>query len=124
MGRPDWLPQQLQDVHILAPGSQHDQVSKFTQFSKTIHREGNTFLFRPTVLVERVDRVECQNEEEALKDFIAFLNNFGSKILLLGLDEDTMAVLRKKIKKFKKEASLYLYTWWNRILKYKRFFLE
>ena len=81
-------------------------------------------MFRPTVLVERVDRVECQNEEEALKDFIAFLNNFGSKILLVGLDEDTMAVLRKKIKKFDKGASLYLYTWWNRILKYKRFILE
>ena len=60
-------------------------------------------------------------EEEALRDFIAFLNNFGSKILLVGFDEDTMAVLRKKIKKFDKGESLYLYTWWKRILKYKRF---
>ena len=86
-----------------------------------IHREGNTFLFRPTVLVERVEHVECRKEEEALRDFIAFLNTFGSKILLVGFDEDTMAVLRKKIKKFDKGASIYLYTWWKRILKNKRF---
>ena len=62
-------------------------------------------MFRPTVLVERVERVECRKEEEALRDFIAFLNTFGSKILLVGFDEDAMAVLRKKIKKFHKEQA-------------------
>ena len=78
-------------------------------------------MFRPTVLVERVDRVECNREEEALNDFTAFLKSFGSKILLVGFDEDTMAVLRKKLKKVDKGMSFYLYTWWKKILEYKRF---
>ena len=90
-------------------------------FLTNMHREGNTFLFRPTVLVERVDRVECHGEKDALKDFVAFLKPFGPKILLVGFDEDTMAVLRKKLKKIDKGMSLYLYTWWKKILNYKRF---
>ena len=85
---------------------------------------GKHILIRPTVLVERVERVECKKENEALRDFVAFLNTLGSKILLVGFDEDTMAVLRKKIKKFDNGASIYLYTWWKRILKNKRFVFE
>ena len=78
-------------------------------------------MFRPTVLVEKVERVECQREMEALKAFVAFLKPLGPKILLVGFDEDTMAVLRKKLKKIDKGMSLYLYTWWKKILSYKRF---
>ena len=78
-------------------------------------------MFRPTVLVERVERVECQREKEALKAFVAFLKQFGPKILLVGFDEDTVAVLRKKLKKVDKGKTLYLYTWWKKILEYKRF---
>ena len=68
-----------------------------------------------------MDRVECKREEEALQDFTAFLKPFGPKVLLVGFDEDTMAVLRKKLKKVDKGMSLYLYTWWKKILEYKRF---
>ena len=82
------------------------------------------FLFRPTVLVERVERVECRREKEALKAFVAFLKPLGNKVLLVGLDEDTMAVLRTKLKKVDKGMSLYLYTWWKKILEYKRFETE
>ena len=78
-------------------------------------------MFRPTVLVERVERVECQREKESLKAFLAFLKQFGPKILLVGFDEDTMAVLRKKLKKVDNGKTLYLYTWWKKILEYKRF---
>ena len=87
----------------------------------SIHREGNTFLFRPTVLVEMVERVECHREKDALRAFVEWLKPFGPKILLVGFDEDTMAILRKKLKKIDKGMSLYLYTWWKKILCYKRF---
>ena len=66
-------------------------------------------MFRPTVLVERVDRVECHREKDALKDFVAFLKPFGPKILLVGFDEDTMAVLRKKLKKIVKGMSILIH---------------
>ena len=79
-------------------------------------------MFRPTVLVERVDRVECIKEEDALRHFVRFLKNIGGNILIVGLDEETMGVLRKKLKKHSKKGnSVYLFTWWQRILKYRRF---
>ena len=81
-------------------------------------------MFRPTVLVEKVERVECQREMEALKAFVAFLKPLGPKILLVGFDENTMAVLREKLKTIDKRVSLYQYTWWRKILNYKRFDLK
>ena len=79
-------------------------------------------MFRPTVLVERVDRVECIKEEDALRHFVRFLKNIGGNILIVGLDEETMGVLRRKLKKHSKKGnSVYLFTWWQRILKYRRF---
>ena len=90
-----------------------------------IHRdpkEGSAFLFRPTVLVERVARVECIKEEDALRHFVRFLKNIGGNILIVGLDEETMGVLCRKLKKHSKKGnSVFLFTWWQRILKYRRF---
>ena len=53
----------------------------------------STFLFRPTVLVRQVDRVECVSEEEAIDAFFAFLEAVGPNVVLVGVDEDTVSVL-------------------------------
>ena len=51
----------------------------------------STFLFRPSVLVKQVERVECIPESEALSNFFTFLMSVGPKnIVLVGLDEDTV----------------------------------
>ena len=78
-------------------------------------REGNSFLFRPAVLVRRVKRVECVSEEEALLAFFDFLES----VVLVGLDEETMGVLLEKLlatDKVKVESLVYGFTWWKRIL--------
>ena len=43
----------------------------------------NTFLFRPTVLVEEVPRVVCVPEKEALCSFLKFLEDLGPNIILV-----------------------------------------
>ena len=43
----------------------------------------DTFLFRPTVLVEEVPRVACVTEEEALFSFLKFLEDLGPNIILV-----------------------------------------
>ena len=43
----------------------------------------NTFLFRPTVLVERFPRLVCVPEEEALSSFLKFLEDLGPNIILV-----------------------------------------
>ena len=43
----------------------------------------NTFLFRPTVLVEEVQRVVCVPEKEALRSFLNFLDGLGPNIILV-----------------------------------------
>ena len=43
----------------------------------------NTFLFRPTVLVEEVRRVVCVPEQEALRSFLNFFDGLGRNIILV-----------------------------------------
>ena len=43
----------------------------------------NTFLFRPTVLVEKVQRVICVPEKEALRSLLDFLDGLGPNITLV-----------------------------------------
>ena len=43
----------------------------------------NTFLFRPTVLVEKVPRLVCVPEKEALSSFLKFLEDLGPNIILV-----------------------------------------
>ena len=51
----------------------------------------STFLFRPSVLVKEVERVECILESDALSNFFTFLKSAGpNNIVLVGLDEDTV----------------------------------
>ena len=81
----------------------------------------STFLFRPTVLVSEVERVECVSEEAAISAFFAFLKFVGPNVVLVGLDEDTVGVLIQKLKTKDKAEFLSLvagYTWWKRILKH------
>ena len=84
----------------------------------------NTFLFRPTVLVEEVQRVVCLTESAALHTFLDYLEKIGPNVILVGLDEDTLGVLMQKLKggqgqdraRFLKQVDGF--TWWMRILKY------
>ena len=59
-----------------------------------VTREGgsSTFLFRPTVLVKQVARVECVSEEVAINAFFAFLKDVGPNVVLVGVDEDTVGL--------------------------------
>ena len=84
----------------------------------------NTFLFRPTVLVEEVQHVVCLTESAALHTFLDYLEEIGPNVILVGLDEDTLGVLMQKLKggqgqdraRFLKQVDGF--TWWMRILKY------
>ena len=81
----------------------------------------STFLFRPTVLVAQVDRVECISEEAALDAFFSFLKSVGPNVVLVGMDEDTVGVLVKKLKAKDRAEFRNLvagYSWWKRILKH------
>ena len=50
----------------------------------TMTREGSdTFLFRPPILVEEVQRVVCVPESEALRIFLDFLEIIGPNIILV-----------------------------------------
>ena len=67
----------------------------------------------------RVEPVKCVSEEEALLAFFAFLETVGPRVLLVGLDEETVGVLLQKLhdKHTVKFRSLVLgYTWWKRVL--------
>ena len=79
------------------------------------------YLFRPMVLVEEVERVECLSEEEAISNFFTFLNSVGPNVVLVGLDEETVGQLVQKLKamdKVKFRSLVAGYTWWGRILKH------
>lgn len=76
-------------------------------------------MFRPAVLVRRVKRVECVSEEEALLAFFDFLESVAPRVVLVGLDEETVGVLLEKLlatDKVKLESLVYGFTWWKRIL--------
>ena len=82
-------------------------------------REGNTFLFRPPVLVIQVERVECVTEEKALIEFMDFLKNVQPPIVLVGLDEETVGVLLQKLltsDSIKLKSLVHGFTSWRRIL--------
>ena len=83
----------------------------------------NTFLFRPTVLVEEVQRVVCMTESEATGQFLDYLEKIGPNIILVGIDEDTLGVLMQKLTQRQPARFLKLvvgFTWWSRILKHFR----
>ena len=76
-------------------------------------------MFRPSVLVRRIERVECVGEEKALLAFLDFLESVAPRVVLVGLDEGTVGVLLEKLlatDKVEFESLVYGFTWWGRIL--------
>ena len=68
--------------------------------------------------MEHIKPVKCVNEEEALLAFLSFLETVGHRVVLVGLDEETVGVLLQKIENTHKEKFRSLvvgYTWWKRI---------
>ena len=81
-------------------------------------REENIFLFRPPVLVRQIERVECVSEEDALLAFVDFLENVGRRVVLVGIDEETVGVLLQKVlatnkKRFEKLVDGF--SWWKKV---------
>ena len=54
-------------------------------------------LFQPAALSKQIEPVRCVSEEKALEAFMAFLETVGPRIVLVGLDEDTLGVLLQKL---------------------------
>ena len=66
-----------------------------------------------------IDPVKCVSEEEALLAFFAFLDTVGPRVVLVGLDEETVGVLLQKLENQQKAKFRSLVvgcTWWKRIL--------
>ena len=79
----------------------------------------SAFLFRPTALVKQIDPVKCVSEEDALLAFFAFLESAGPRVVLVGLDEETVDVLLQKLEdqqRAKFRSLVVGYTWWKSIL--------
>ena len=66
----------------------------------------------------QVKPVKCVSEDEALLAFLAFLETVGPRVILVGLDEETVGVLLQKLEdkhKAKFRSLVVGYTWWKRI---------
>ena len=69
---------------VLVEYLDHYKVGGDLMQSLTMVREGSdTFLFRPPVLVEEVQRVVCVPERAALRTFLDFLEMIGPNIILV-----------------------------------------
>jgi len=83
--------------------------------------DDGTFLFRSQFeIVEDGQKIVCVEESEALKGFLDFIENFPNCVLL-GVDEDTVSIIVKKLKEVNKEKFRQLvkgFTYWKRLLKY------
>merc|ERR1719427_1248356 len=79
------------------------------------------YLFRSQFeIVDEDKKIICVEEKEALKCFLSFLENFP-KCVILGVDEDSVSILVKKLKGVNKEKVKELvsgFTYWKRVLKY------
>lgn len=110
---------------VLAEYLDHYKVGGDLMQTLTMTREDkDTFLFRPPILVEEVQRVVCVPESVALSTFLDFLEMIGPNIILVGLDEDSVGVLMQKLKESNRARFLTQvegYTWWRRILKYSSY---
>jgi len=81
----------------------------------------DTFLFRPPVLVKQTERIVAVGEQEAITDFLTFLDTLPPNVLLVFVDEDTAAEVLGKVKAVDRArllARVVGYTWWARVLKY------
>ena len=68
--------------------------------------------------MEHIKPVKCVDEEEALLAFLSFLETVGHRVVLVGLDEETVGVLLQKLENQHKEKFWSLiagYIWWKRV---------
>ena len=68
--------------------------------------------------MEQIEPVKCVSEEEALLAFLAFLETVQPRVVLIGLDEETLGVLLQKLEDKHKEKFRSLvvgFTWWKRV---------
>ena len=95
-----------------------------TDALKMTREDKNTFRFCGEIssfeCTERFHPVgpKCIQEEEALELFFKFLELAGPNVVLVGLDEDTIGVLLKKLESHNTAKFLQLvvgYNWWSRI---------
>ena len=69
---------------VLAEYLDHYKVGGDLMQTLTMTREGSdTFLFRPPILVEEVERVVCVQESVALRTFLDFLDIIGPNLILV-----------------------------------------
>ena len=81
--------------------------------------EDGTFLFKKQFEdVEKCDKIVCAEESEAISSLFRYLEKYPNCVIL-GVDEDTVATLAKKLGKTElKKMKVKGYTYWNRVLKY------
>ena len=71
---------------VLAEYLDHYKVGGDLMQTLTMTREGSdTFLFRPPILVEEVQRVVCVQESSALRTFLDFLEMIGPNLILVAI---------------------------------------
>ena len=59
------------------------QVGPMDVLHRLLYEHDGTFLFRPPILVEEVQRVVCVPESVALRTFLDFLEMIGPNIILV-----------------------------------------
>jgi len=82
--------------------------------------DDGTFLFRSRFeAIEESKKVVCVEEREALENLLDFLETY-TNCVIVGVDEDTIAILVKKLKGVDgyKSSVIVGYTYWKRVLKY------
>ena len=89
----------------------------------TREEEGSSFLYRRQYeqVIQRTERTVCVSESQALEDCILFLEKLGSDVILVGVDEDTLAVLIAKLKIQARDRFMQVvkgFTYWRRLLKH------
>eukprot|EP00092_Neocalanus_flemingeri_P006012 GFUD01006478.1.p1 GENE.GFUD01006478.1~~GFUD01006478.1.p1 ORF type:complete len:613 (-),score=116.47 GFUD01006478.1:6-1694(-) len=83
--------------------------------------DDGTFLYRCQFeIVDDDDKIFFVDERKALKELLDFLQNFPGCVIL-GVDEDSVAILVKKLKEVNRDKFKELvvgFTYWKRVLKY------
>ena len=83
--------------------------------------DDGTFLFRSRFEdVENNNKIVCVPETEALLSLLSYLKKFP-KCVILGVDEDTVAIFTDKIRNIDEEiakSNIIGFTYWKRVLKY------
>ena len=82
--------------------------------------DDGTWLFRSRFeVIKEAEKIVCHQESEAIASLLDFLLNYPNCIVV-GVDEDTVAILVKKLKYFCGDQwkTISGFTYWKRVLKY------